>query len=53
MEADLTFNLEAPKNIQWVLGGAYFLKSDALGLLGLKKNLWSVTAKLSIKLNSL
>ncbi|HKI00871.1 MAG TPA: hypothetical protein VKK31_02710 [Thermoanaerobaculia bacterium] len=52
-EADLTFNLEAPKNIQWVLGGAYYKRSTALDRLNLDHDAWSATAKLTIKLNSL
>ncbi|HTG34070.1 MAG TPA: hypothetical protein VLB76_14160 [Thermoanaerobaculia bacterium] len=52
-EADLTFNIEAPKNIQWVLGGAYYKRSTALNRLKLDHDIWSATAKLTLKLNSL
>lgn len=51
-EGDLEFKVETPKNIQWSLGGAYYRRSPAIKLVGLKDDLWSVTAKLSIKLNS-
>lgn len=53
-EIDLVFNLEAPKNIQWVLSGAYYRRSDAIEKsIGLKNDLWSATVKLSIKLDSI
>lgn len=52
-EANLTFNIEVPKNIQWSLGAAYYWSSEALERLNVKDDIWGVTAKLSIKLNSL
>jgi hypothetical protein len=57
-EADGEFNVEAPKNIRWSLGGAYYHRSSALEAVGrahdpivLDHDLWSVTAKLSIGLS--
>jgi hypothetical protein len=53
-EIDLAFNLEAPKNIQWVLSGAYYFTPPAIDkVLGRKANLWMASAKLSIKLDNL
>jgi hypothetical protein len=51
VEADGELNVEAPKNIRWSLGGAYYRRSSALEKIGLDHDLWSVTAKLSIGLS--
>ncbi|HEV2855100.1 MAG TPA: hypothetical protein VHC97_20065 [Thermoanaerobaculia bacterium] len=51
VEADGELNVEAPKNIRWSLGGAYYHRSSALKAIGLDHDLWSVTAKLSIGLS--
>jgi hypothetical protein len=51
VEADAEFNIEAPKNIRWSLGGAYYHRSSAIKAVGLARDVWSVTAKLSIGLN--
>lgn len=51
VELDGELNIEAPKNIRWSLGGAYYHKSSALKAIGLDHDLWSITAKLSIGLS--
>jgi hypothetical protein len=50
-ELDVSFTLEAPKNIRWTLGGAYYWKSQAVQEVGLKEDLWTAMAKLAITLS--
>jgi hypothetical protein len=53
-ELNLAFTLEAPKNIQWVLSGAYYHTPPAIDrVVGRKDDLWMGLAKLSIKLDNL
>jgi hypothetical protein len=50
IEGDIEFQLESPKNVRWSIVGAYYHRSEALERLGLKRNPWSVVAKVSIAL---
>lgn len=50
-EVDLDFQIETPKNVRWTLGGAWYRRSAALEPYGIKKNPWSASANVSIKLS--
>jgi hypothetical protein len=50
-ELDLSFNLEAPKNIRWSLGGAYYWPSPAVDEILEDEDLWSASLKLAITLS--
>src|ERR1051325_10603843 len=47
-EIDTQFLVETPKSVQWSLALAHYHAAEAVKLAGVKKNLWSVTAKVSV-----
>jgi hypothetical protein len=50
IETNIEFLVESPASVTWSLGGAYYHRSEAVKLAGVAKDLWQITAGVSVKL---